>query len=291
MAVAWRQALVFGGGLLLGAGVVTAAIFWGKDLPTAPPAVAAQQQLISAAGSANACPEEPLLAAAGERDGQFGTRIDVTDKTVTDVIAYIGVGGETAAQGRPRDAEVALLTACRIATGVAGPASVELAEATYQLARHYTAAAAAGAPPEQRGALLQRAEALFSQSRDLYAARYGQPHEKTRLAAAGLTLAKQAGALSAPMQVAITAQQAAAVATAASAPASAASAPRASASSSTVVAQVKKRPKPKPVEEESATARSEPDSPTPAREMGAGPPVSPPNPFGGAAPSYDSNPP
>lgn len=289
MAVAWRQALVFGGGLLLGAGLVTAAIYWGKELPTAPPAVAAQQQLISAAGSVNVCQDEPLLASAGERDGQFGTRIDVTDKTVTDVTAYIGVGSDTAAQGRPRDAEVALLTACRIAAGVAGPASVELAEAAYQLARHYTAAAAAGAPPEQRSHLLQRAEALFSQSRDLYAARYGQPHEKTRLAAAGLTLTKQAGALSAPMQVAMAAQ-AAAVASAASAPASAASAPRAAASTATVVAQVKKKPKPKPAEVESATAPAD-TSPTPAREMGAGPSTSPPNPFGGGVPSYDTNPP
>jgi hypothetical protein len=290
MAVAWRQALVFGEGLLLGGGLVAATILWGKDLPSAAPAAAAQQHLISAAGGATACQEAPLLASAGERDGQFGTQIDITDKTVTDVTAYLAVGGDTASQGRPRDAELALLTACRIAAGVAGPASVELAEASYQLARHYTAAAAAGAPDDQRAALLQRAEALFSHSRDLYAARFGQPHEKTRLAAAGLTLAKQAGALSAPMQVA-----AAQVAAAASAPASAASAPKASASATAVAANtpstVKRKPKPKP-EEETEMARTRDEPPSQAREMGAGPAaVSPPNPFGGDALPAETSPP
>jgi hypothetical protein len=278
MALSWRHGLAFGGGILLGAAVGAAGFFAWKDpsgLRAAGAGPTAQQQLIAATGATPACHAEPLIPVSGERDGQFGANTDLTDKTLTDVAAYITVGNDASAHGRVRDAEVALVTACKIAAQLAGPGSVELAEAEYQLARHYLAVAAAGAPPDVRAPLLQRAEALYSQSTDLYAARHGAANEKTRLAAAGLALVKQAAALTVPMQLAAAPM---AAASAAATPASAsASAARAAASSTVAMGagpapKPKPKPKPKPVEPDHDIVRAAPE-PTPAREMGA-----PPNP-------------
>jgi hypothetical protein len=193
-----------------------------------------------------------------DADGKFSTDVDVTDKVLSDVAAYTAVANDAAAHGRLRDAEVAFLTACRIAGQVAGADSQEAAQAKYELARNYsalvTAVPASPANDPVRADMLRRAELLYTQSMDGFSAKLGQAHEKTRLAAAGLTLTRQsiamAGQVKAPEVVA------AAPAAPASSPASAASAARAATSVMGAAADPDaprpKKKKPKPVEDDAS---------------------------------------
>ncbi|HSV79014.1 MAG TPA: hypothetical protein VLK85_07375, partial [Ramlibacter sp.] len=82
-------------------------------------------------------------------------------------------------EARPRDAEVALIAACRIA-GQAGAGSAPLADVQARLAHHY--AAVADADPARRGEVLARAESLLAQTVKTYAAALGEQASKTRLA-------------------------------------------------------------------------------------------------------------
>jgi hypothetical protein len=205
-AMAWRQYLVFGVGVLLGVGAGAGMLVAAKNWQAAEAQRAARAEPVAAAPQASACQDPPLLAAAGAADGQFGAPPETVDKTRYDVTAYLAVGDDAAQQGRVRDAEVAFLTACRIAGYVAEDDPSVLGDAAYRLGRHYLAVAAAdptGIPREQQ---LGRAEALFRLGMQAHAMRLGQSHQKTRLAAAGMTLAQQAAALSGPMQAAAAAQ-------------------------------------------------------------------------------------
>lgn len=253
MAITWRQGLLFGLGLLAGLFAGAIALMAWKSMPEEPQPQGLQQALPPAVAQAPPCTFEPLLAAAGPQDGKFAAAADLTDKTLTDVAAYASVGSDATTHGRVRDAEVAFITSCRIAGHLLGGAAPELAEAKYQLARHY--AAVAGAMPASgmdvmRTDVLQRAQTLFSESTDVFAAKYGQAHEKTRLAAAGLTLVKQTVALAGQLQQ-MAVVQAPDIAAAASAPAAQASSP--------VVAAATPAPRPKPRAEpkEEASASSD----------------------------------
>lgn len=201
MAFSWRQGIVFGMGLLLGvmAGAMVLLAWKDSEVQARVDARAGGAQQLAAAEPA--CTFDPLLPAVHARDGQFSPPAELGDKTVTDILAYVGVGGDAAANGRVRDAEVALITACRIALQVTGASSAELADAQYELARHYTAVAAASpAADANRAELLKRAETLFARSMDLYASKFGRPHEKASLAAAGVTLARHAGLMTSHLQ-------------------------------------------------------------------------------------------
>lgn len=251
MVLTRHPGVLFGGAVLLGFVVGTGALM---ALHAASPAQVASDS----AGSQSAaitqvasCGFEPLLQPGPERDAQFSAPADVVDKMVSDVAAYISVANDAAMQGRVRDAEVALITACRIAGHLAGAQSTELADARYLLARHYTTVAAASpAVDTQRGEVLRRAETLFDESMQDYTARFGPPHEKTRLAAAGLTMARQAANLAGRLQMAAAAAPAPAASAALLAHAATASASATTAKVDTSVMgaapAVKKKPKPKP---------------------------------------------
>lgn len=111
-----------------------------------------------------------------------------------DIISFTAIGHQAAAAGKPRDAEAAFLMACRVADKLAGAASVESADARYQLGAHYAGLASAGAAGagSPRTELLGRAERLYADSAQTYRARYGQTHEKSQLAAEGLAAVRQA---------------------------------------------------------------------------------------------------
>jgi hypothetical protein len=139
------------------------------------------------------CPAQLATATAGDKDGRFPLKADVSGLIEADIAAFIIVGKEVAAAGRPRDAEVAFLMSCRIAEKLKGAGSVESADAKYQLAAHYTRQAmrtgrAAGV---SRLELLKRAEGLYSESFQAYLVKYGRAHEKTRFAAEGLATVRQ----------------------------------------------------------------------------------------------------
>ena len=139
------------------------------------------------------CPAQPIAAVAGDKDGRFPMQADESGLIAADIASFLILGQAALAAGRGRDAEVALLMSCRIADKLKGSASVESADARYQLGRHYTELALQESPAgaANRPELLARAKALYAGSLLAYAARFGDGHEKSRLAADGLASTRQ----------------------------------------------------------------------------------------------------
>ena len=163
----------------------------GEIAAAAPQHTASTQRAVPSAPLAQAhtaCPLRPLLAAAGGKDGQVFPPADVEGKTEKDIDALLVAGKEAAAAGQVRDAEVDYLTSCRVADALKGAGSLESANARYQLARHYVAAAtaASAAPAAQRAEVFGRAQAYYEDSLRRFRAEWGDSHEKTRFAADGL---------------------------------------------------------------------------------------------------------
>ena len=212
MTISLRQAAVFASGLLLGA----AAAAWfvmgahpsrssgNKPIPDVAmqPAAVAPRPLAEAAAPTTRlppvstvesrqrteCPSEAVTRIARNGDGLFTLQSNVSARTASDFGAFVLAGKEAAAAGHPHDAEVAFLMACRVADKVKGIGSIESADAKYQLGRHYANVALAGgaAAGANRSELLRRAELLYSDSLEAYHVKYGDGHEKSRFAAAGL---------------------------------------------------------------------------------------------------------
>jgi hypothetical protein len=157
-------------------------------------ASAGKESSLTVAQSPIACPLRPLLAVADRNDGQFFPPASVSGKTDKDIDALLVAGKEAAAAGNVRDAEVAYLTACRVADALKGAGSIESANARYQLARHYVAvaSAASAAPVAERAEIFGQAQAFYADSLQRFRARWGDSHEKTRSAAEGLETARVA---------------------------------------------------------------------------------------------------
>ena len=198
MVISKRQLAIFASALMLGTAV--AAGLWmltnpsssrlqgnAKTTVSAEPAVAMARELLSA------CPSQPAAPVATQKDGKFLTQGNLPGIEATDAARFIVVGKEAAAAGRPRDAEVAFLLACRVADKFRGAGSVESADAKYQLAWHYEWLAREGglAKGADRAELLKRANSLYSDSLKAYVAKFGQNHEKSRFAADGLAAVQQ----------------------------------------------------------------------------------------------------
>lgn len=206
MSKGWRQGRLFAAGLLAGALAVWAYMAWfippsapvataslpqpgatdAAEQQSAAPEPAVQAPAVAAAVPAG-CPTEPLLPASGERDGQFNLQAAPAAGSGIEPSAFLKVAEEAAGEGRPRDAEVALLVACRL-TGAGAP----LADVKSHLGQHY---AALGAQPRfagQRAALMQRAGELFGDSARTYASALGANASKTRLASQRQAAVEQA---------------------------------------------------------------------------------------------------
>jgi len=146
-----------------------------------------------------ACPAQPAAPVAGKKDGQFVLQSDLSSMASSDIASFIVLGKEAAASGRPRDAEVAFLMACRVARERKGADSAESADARYQLGWLYGRLVLEGSASSAKQAeLRRRAEQLYGQSLRLYQARYGPSHEKTRFAAQGLASLSQASGPAGP---------------------------------------------------------------------------------------------
>jgi len=230
MAIPWRKATLFGGALVAGvaAGAIGMMSLRGGDEPYASSPASATRTMGAAPAStaflsavAGNCELAPMLPAAGEGDGQEVLQAKAAAVSADAVGSLILAGKEAAASGRQRDAEVAFLNACRNAAVLKEGGGAPLADAMYQLGRHYANAAAFGAPGS--GDLLQRAERLYSASLEAYRARYGEDHEKTRFAREGLTTVQHATGGQAPTAI----TQAPAAPAAAPAPATALTEPAA----------------------------------------------------------------
>jgi hypothetical protein len=188
MAINWARSGVFAAGVVLGA-IGSAALFGPGEEEARQPASVALPALPSVPeGAADCASYQPLLPSAGEGDGQRRLEKDVqaSSSTVHDLIVQ---GKEDAAAGRARDAEAAFLMACRGAAGLDDD-PVPLADAQYQLGRHY-AQAAASPKAARRDELVKRAQALYATALAAYREHRGPDHEKTRFAAEGLAKLQQ----------------------------------------------------------------------------------------------------
>jgi hypothetical protein len=136
------------------------------------------------------CDMAPMLPAAGNGDGRESLQARPAAASTSEVASLILAGKEAAAAGRQRDAEIDFLNACRNAAALQDGDGIPIADAMYQLGRHYANVGAFGAPRSQE--LFQRAERLYSASLEAYRARYGDGHEKTRFAQEGLKSVQQA---------------------------------------------------------------------------------------------------
>ena len=197
VALTSRELIVFASGFaLVAAATVGTWMLLESDLPllTRKPqtAVASPPPAELAPGQSATCPTEPAAAAASEKDGLFPLQASVDGLIAADITSFMAIGNRAAAAGRPRDAEAAFLMSCRVADKLKGAGSVELADAKYHLGSHYARLALDGGAAEaDRAELLSRAERLHLESMQATVARYGEAHEKSRLAAEGLAMVRQ----------------------------------------------------------------------------------------------------
>ena len=131
-----------------------------------------------------ACPLQPAAPIAGRKDGQFVLQADLSSMTASNITSFIVLGKEAAASGRLRDAEVAFIMSCRVASKLKGRDSTQSADAKYQLGWLYARLALESGT--SRTEMHRRAERLYADSLLTYQAKHGQAHEKTRFAAEGL---------------------------------------------------------------------------------------------------------
>lgn len=215
------------------------------------------------------CEMAPILPAGGEGDGQASLQAKPAGASAGEVGSLILAGKEAAAAGRPRDAEVSFLNACRNAALLQEGNGTPIADAMYQLGRHYATVAAFGSPKAKES--LQRAERLYSASLEGYRTRLGATHEKTKFAQEGLITVQQgtgtAVAGNAAPAAAAPAPAAAPETPVAAAPAPAAPAPAAPAAPAPVAAA----PAPAPAPQARTSAAPTPAKPSAAPAKAAAP--------------------
>lgn len=200
MAINWRVGGIFVTGVLLGAAGAVALVDAGRDDGAATPQAAAAPAGVTQVAMASAprvdCSFAPIVPAANREDGLLPLDRELQGRTAASVSTLILTGKEFAAAGKRRDAETAFLMACRSAEAVKDDA-VPLADAHYQLARHY-AQVAATPDVARREEMVQRAKTLYASSLQAFRAAKGEDHEKTRFARQGLETLEQAVAAPAP---------------------------------------------------------------------------------------------
>lgn len=193
--------------LLMGAclGVIGIIVFWQlypgfwKEPPLPPQQIAlqhrqalqaeAQQQAARAMQAAvqpvaapAACDLEPLITPGSAQDGRATTEHPFPGDARAKAKVFLRQAETAAAQGRPRDAEVALLAACRENDKASGRPTVPLARVLGKLGDRYVAAAGAEESPMLRGQLMARARHVVRLSAQAYATTLGPNASRSRMA-------------------------------------------------------------------------------------------------------------
>jgi hypothetical protein len=168
-------------------------------LPTPAPEAPAPIQPVALAAAPTACAFEPIVPLSGAGDGQFVLASALASQQFSDAAPFVAVAEEAAGAGHPRDAEVALIAACRVASR-AGAMSAPVADAQTRLADHYAALVNREREATARAALHDRAGQLLDESFQGYTSALGEQSSKTRMAQQRLAAFRQ-GAI-APMTVA-----------------------------------------------------------------------------------------
>ncbi|HZN48132.1 MAG TPA: hypothetical protein VFB71_10940 [Ramlibacter sp.] len=152
---------------------------------------AATATMAAAAAAPAACAFDPLLQRQGAQDGRF--EVDAALATAADSppSAFVAVAREAAGEGRARDAEVALIVACRLTARGAPPPSVPISNVLGLLGQHYVSTAAAAQADELRDALLARGRELLDGSAQGYTAVLGAGSARSRQATQRLAALQQ----------------------------------------------------------------------------------------------------
>jgi hypothetical protein len=85
-----------------------------ESLPAPRAAAAPQAPVLADSGR---CPGTPQVAVSGPDDGRFRLEAAMAQRDRPSAAAFVAVANEAMREGRPRDAEVALMAACRVAGG------------------------------------------------------------------------------------------------------------------------------------------------------------------------------
>jgi hypothetical protein len=133
-----------------------------------------------------ACEWSPTLPPAGDKDGRFTVDAALSLPSTSSPGAFLDVAREAMGDGRPRDAEVALIVACRLAARQSTRPTVLLGDIQALLGEHYAKTKAADGAPDER------TRRLFSDSLASYVAALGPQAAKTRSAQARLASADRA---------------------------------------------------------------------------------------------------
>lgn len=164
-----ERARDFGLGLLIGAVVV--ALAW-TPASAAPASVAAD------------CGFAPLLAPSSAADHQFTLGAALAIDKTGEPGPYLDVARQAAGAGRMRDAEVALIVACRLAARQPGGPTVALADVQERLADHYASAAIVEEARATRARIWARARSLYGASLQTHMAVLGGQPSSMRTAQA-----------------------------------------------------------------------------------------------------------
>lgn len=152
--------------------------------------VAGTAALATAAAPA-ACAFDPLLPRQGAQDGRFEVNAALATAADAPPSAFVAVAREAAGEGRARDAEVALIVACRLAARGAPPPSAPIANVLGLLGQHYVSTAGGAQTDELRDALLARGRDLLDGSARGYTAVLGADASRSRQATQRLAALQQ----------------------------------------------------------------------------------------------------
>lgn len=128
------------------------------------------------------CGFDPVLEPSGAGDQQFELQAALAADRQPEAHAFLAVAREAAAQGRQRDAEVALIAACRMAARATPPPSVLLSDVLSRLGQHYAEAGASQPSETVKDEAMTRARQLLADSVAGYTAVLGRNASKTRIA-------------------------------------------------------------------------------------------------------------
>lgn len=184
----------------LGLGGVAAAFFWHFypgfwQEPAAAPASAVERRAAlqvqvqravapppAQAAPRGACAFEPLIPPGSAADGRVRIEHPFPAGPRAKAKVFLRTANRAMASGRPRDAEVALIAACRFNAEASARPTVPLARVLGLLGDGYLAAAARETPPGLREALLARAQEVLALSAETYAQALGPNAARSRAA-------------------------------------------------------------------------------------------------------------
>jgi hypothetical protein len=132
---------------------------------------------VAAAGK---CALDPLIPPASAADGHATAEHPFPGGPGAKAKVFVRAATDAAARQRPRDAEVALIAACRQNELASSKPTVPLARVLGLLGERYVLAANGDHPPDLRDSLMARARQVLASSAEVYAVALGPNASRSR---------------------------------------------------------------------------------------------------------------